>query len=157
MSQFAWVEMYEEIAAKLLDYENRQGELISLIQDMLSQGLKPISPNDRDKDGNQVLLQEIDPFTFFASFNRDITPKNRSEILAYLKQTWDLKAEVPTAFEGIPTTNNQSSWFFPYVASRKQEDIPNLWKLAWEAVTGEPEQLDQKLFDTCLQIKYSGI
>ena len=37
--------------------------------------LPVISLTDKDKKGNEVPLKAIDPFTFFASFNRKTTIK----------------------------------------------------------------------------------
>ena len=67
---FTWIPIYEEIARRILEFENRQDELLKLLRELRTEGLKVIQLNDRDADGKVIPLAEIDPFTFFASFNR---------------------------------------------------------------------------------------
>ena len=67
---FTWIPIYEEIAQKLLTFENRQAELLELLAKLRAEGLKVIQLNDRDASDKVIPLAEIDPLTFFASFNR---------------------------------------------------------------------------------------
>jgi 5-methylcytosine-specific restriction protein B len=152
---FTWMTMYAELAEKVLRYRDRQKELIDLIKEMDTSGLPVVSVEDK-KDGVAVPLGEIDPFTFFACFNRGQTVENKKAILARIKEKLGLHAPVPTDFAGLPVVNNMKSWFFPYVATRKMEDIPSLWSLATAAAKGGPETLDPALFDRCLQITSVG-
>ena len=147
---FTWMTMYAEIAEKVLTYRDRQKELIDLVKEMDSSGLPVVSVEDK-KDGVAVPLAEIDPFTFFACFNRGQTVENKKAILARIKEKLGLHAPIPTDFAGLPVVNNMKSWFFPYVATRKKDDIPSLWALAIAAAKGGPETLDPVLFDRCLQ------
>jgi 5-methylcytosine-specific restriction protein B len=64
---FTWIPIYSEIARRVLDYENRQGDLLTLLGELAHEGLKVISLVDKDASGNPIPLAEIDPFTFFAS------------------------------------------------------------------------------------------
>ena len=87
---FTWIPIYSEIAHKVLEFENRQGELLSLLGEMRSEGMKVILLNDRNAEGKVVPLAEIDPFTFFASFNRMSSVSGRQAILGKIKTTWNL-------------------------------------------------------------------
>ena len=63
---------------------------------------------------------------------------------------------MPSDFAGVPVINPQKSWFFPFVATRKKDDIPSLWQLAGQAVHGRPQELDKQLFNRCLLITSVG-
>ena len=91
---------------------DRQSELIKMLKELEAAGLPVISTVDKTESEKEVPLAAIDPFTFFASFNRAITKDNRSRILAYLKTEFHLQSEVPTDFYGIPVVDNRRAWFF---------------------------------------------
>ena len=76
--------------------------------------MKVILLNDRDAEGKVVPLAEIDPFTFFASFNRTSSVSGRQAILAKIKTAWKLSSPVPDDFDGIPIANAQNSWAFAF-------------------------------------------
>jgi 5-methylcytosine-specific restriction protein B len=110
---FDWIPLYKEIGVKLLEFENRQSDLIGLLRELREKGLSVVSLIDKTGHG-EIELAEIDPFTFFASFNRKQADDTRKQILSELKSRWALCAPVPTDFEGVPVVNNQQSWFFAY-------------------------------------------
>lgn len=154
---FTWIPLYSEIARKVLEYENRQGELLTLLETMRAQGMKVILLNDRDAKGQVTPLSEIDPFTFFASFNRTSSVSGRQAILTRIKAEWQLTAPVPDDFDGIPIANPQNSWAFAYLADRKQNDIPTLWKTARAGVENEWRTFDHTLFDEALNVSHMGL
>src|SRR5689334_18853269 len=104
---FTWTALYSELAKKLSNYEDRQSELINLLETIREQGYVVTPLKDKDASGNSFLVTEIDPFTFFGSFNRGVKDQSRLGILAELKKYFDCKAELPTDFSGIPILNNQ--------------------------------------------------
>ena len=73
-STFTWIPLYTELAGLLLDWEDRQDELIACLDKLRSEGVKVTPLNDKDKDGASFLIKEIDPFTFLGSFNRQTRP-----------------------------------------------------------------------------------
>ncbi|MGZ8501099.1 MAG: hypothetical protein ACXW5W_22855, partial [Candidatus Binatia bacterium] len=154
---FTWIPLYSEIARKVLEFENHQGELLSLLGQMRSDGLKVILLTDRDAGGKEIPLTEIDPFTFFASFNRTSSVSGRQAILAKIKAAWQLSAPVPTDFDGIPIANAQNSWAFGYLANRKANDIAILWRAAREAVEKKWQTYDRALFDEALSVSQMGL
>lgn len=135
---YDWVPFYEELATKLVEYRSKQPELIAFLKELRDDDLPVVPLNDMDKDKSRFLLEEICPFTFFASFNRQITPENRKTILAKVKNKFHIEAPVPSGFSGIPVVNNQNSWFFPYKYKRKADDIDRLWDLLAAAVGQDP-------------------
>jgi 5-methylcytosine-specific restriction protein B len=157
MTTHAWMPLYKELADKVLEYESKQLELIQIARELADADLPVGGLDDQDGQGKKIELKEIDPFSFFAIFNRYTTDENRAAILAALRKRWGLSSPVPTSFAGIPYVNNQSSWFFPYAKSRDPDDIPALWKLARQAVTSGRAGVDAAVFDRCLEIKMVGI
>lgn len=150
MSDFTWIPLYKEIAQKLLEFENRQSELIELLNQIRDKGLPIFVLTDKDSDGNSFPLENIDPFTFYSCFNRKLTDQNRKDILKEIKTLWNLSSDVPSDFSGIPLMNNQQAWFFSYKSHRKSEDIPILWKLFKEAIGSG---ITEFTFNDVLQIR----
>ena len=153
---FSWVAIYTELGKTVLEYRDRQADLIKMLNELQAQGIPVISTTDRDKNDKKFPLVEIDPFTFFASFNRHATQENRRTILKHLKTKLGVQSAIPADFDGIPIVNAQASWFFTYKGKRDPDDIPSLWKLAEAVVNGSPEDLDAKLYERCLQILKVG-
>lgn len=154
---FSWKPIYAELIKKLLPYRERQKDLIRMLKTIDGKGLKTISLTDTDASRSKKTLDVIDPFTFFANFNRGTTFENRRSILAEVKRELQLKSDLPSDFDGLPIVNPQQSWFFPYEYMRKSETIDDLWKLAESCVTSSPDQLDKKLFERCLKIYTVGV
>lgn len=154
---FSWLPIHKETAERLLQYENRQEELIALLRGMEDAGLNVVQLADKISETKEIPLQEIDPLTFMAVFNRPNTFKNRCDNWAYVKKAWNLKADVPRDVNGIPTISSLSAWFFPWKYRRSPDDIPSLWKLARAAVEGRWDEVDPQLFQTCLGIHTVGI
>ncbi len=149
---FSWVPIYEELATVLMAYEGRQGELIQLLAELNDAKIPALPLGDKTASGDATLTA-IDPFSFFASFNRGQTDENRRAVLARFKAHFGLAAEVPTDFHGIPVADKRSSWFFQYTVDRQPDEIPTLWALARQAVTGGRKAIDGATFDRCIRIK----
>ena len=147
---FTWIPLYEDLAARLLDYEHRQPELLAFLGTLKEAGLPMVRLVETDDD---VPLTEIDPFTFFAVFNRRVTEANRKEILTRMRAFLGGSAAIPEDFEGIPVADNMQSWFFPWAKERQADDVPSLWALARQAVSGGREAVTAATFDRCLGIK----
>ena len=150
--EFEWIPMYDELAQKLLDFEDRQDHLIAVLRELKENGHSVVSLEDRTSKGVSGPLLEIDPFTFFASFNRSGSFTKRSALLLDLKGALDLEADVPKAFDGVPIVYAQAAWFFGYQEDRQPDDIRSLWQLARLAVKGGLESVDPEVFNRCLRI-----
>jgi 5-methylcytosine-specific restriction protein B len=141
---FTWIPLYSELATKLAAWEDRQADLLSALEKLRQEGVKVTPFNDRDKAGKQVPLTEIDPFTFFGTFNRGTKDKERLAILSGVKSLLGASAAMPTDFDGIPILNNQRSWFVAYLAKRVRDDVATLWRVFRLALSDAP--LDDPLF-----------
>lgn len=153
MAHFTWIPLYEEIATKLAPYRDRQRELIGLLEDLRSKGLKGTPLSDRDESGRRFLMDEIDPFTFFGAFNRGITADKRIAILRELTGFFKCKSPLPSDFDGIPVLNNQRSWFIRYKADRGKADVATLWSVFGAALVDAPlaDPDFSKAFDAALE------
>ena len=111
---FTWIPIHEETAKKLLEFKDRSQELVEILAQMKEKGLTTTKITDQGADGSQFQLKEIDPFTFFANFNRGTTDDNRRSLWSVLKDDWQLKSAVPEDFDGVPLAAAMKSWLMPY-------------------------------------------
>ncbi|MBU1218354.1 AAA family ATPase [Myxococcota bacterium] len=128
-SNLEWIPFFEEIADKLLGYKNRRSELIKGLQAIGAKfdGFIPLM--DKTPDGKSVPLEDICPFTTMASLNRQLKLSNRIILSKQLADFLEVKTPVPRDFDGVPTVNNQNSWFFGRKGNRAEGDIDGLWDL----------------------------
>ena len=158
-SKFTWVPLYRELANRLADQEACQGELIALLEQIRADGFKVTPLTDQDDQGAHFLMTEIDPFTFYGTFNRGIRIDQRLGILAALKKHFGLQSNLPEDFDGIPILNNQRSWFIGYRSNRKIDDVARLWRVfrlaLGEKPLNDPEFLDA--FDKALEVACTNL
>ena len=155
---FTWKPIYAEIASKLLEFQFNNAALVELLIEMHREGLKALPYMDKDDEGAEFPLEEIDPFTFFANFNRGITDSNRQAILQFLKSKWELQSDVPADFSGLPLVNLQKSWLMSFKARRASDHVAKLWSLfAHVSSIKKAEELDTELFDSCLALRNVGL
>lgn len=149
---FTWIPIYKEIADKLLEFRTNRDELVDLLMKMENDNLKVISLNDRlNEDSKETIkIRDIDPFSFFANFNRSTTDKNRQAFLERLKQKWGLQKSIPSDFSGLPALTPQNAWFFAYTYHREPDAIDNLWVLYQQVMERNPRDVDADLFNKCL-------
>ncbi len=154
---FTWKSIYCEIADKLPQFESKNSELVQLMTKLHQRGLKVSSVSDEFPKGTKVPLDEIDPFSFLAIFNRGVTDENRIAILDALKVEWGLNSELPSDFNGIPLVNSQNSWFMPYKYKRTAEHVGTLWKFYKHVLSiSNSAALDASLFDECRALNRVG-
>jgi 5-methylcytosine-specific restriction protein B len=154
---FTWKPIYREVADKLPEFESKNGQLVQLMTKLHQRGLKVSSVSDENPKGTKVPLDEIDPFSFLAIFNRGVTDENRIAILDALKVEWNLQSELPIDFNGIPLVNSQNSWFMPYKYKRNAEHVGTLWKFYKHVLSiSDSNALDASLFDECRALNRVG-
>ncbi len=157
--QFTWIPLYSSIADKLAEWEERQDELLTFLKQLRSEGLKITPLMDKDEHGGSIDIQEIDPFTFFGVFNRQITDTNRAEIIKRVKSLFGAEGDIPTDFAGVPVLHNQRSWFISYQANRKPDDVARLWRVFRLAL--KPGALHnaefQSAFDEALHVRMTNL
>lgn len=112
---YSWIPAYEEIATKLLDYEDRQDELCGIVEDILGEH-----------------FDKMDPLTFFSMFNgkRKGNSDGRFGAVRTIIERFGLDVDVPTDFDGVPVTNPQRWQYW----DGKPDTIRHNWELFRAAV-----------------------
>lgn len=148
MAQFSWVPAFKAISDRICGYEERQSELVTLLQNIgVDKGL-----TDRLSDGQTGPLSEIDPFTFFSIFMKFGVEK-RQTLFASLIEKIGLDIAKPTDFDGVPTAQALKVWLFPYADERQPHMVADLWQLFHQARSGS---IDNNLFTRVLAIPHVG-
>ena len=89
-SNFNWAEFYMEFADKLLEYKDNRKELIDKIYNIYSTIDVNLAKLEGDDEGNPIKPYDIDPFTVFALFNKNITRENRLSIIEAIKEEFSI-------------------------------------------------------------------
>lgn len=129
--QFKWVSFYMEFATKLLEYKTDRSSLIGTLQKVYSNIGMKLPKLEKDN-----VPKDIDPFTIFGLFNKGITDAKRISILGGIKTLFEIEADVPDDFSGIPVLNNMMATFYAFEGGdrRKDDDIDNLWNAFESAI-----------------------
>lgn len=125
INQFDWVDFYKEFANTLLQYKNNREILVEKVEKIYELTGIDIPTLERNKQ-----LVDIDPFTIFGLFNKSsMTADNRNKIISTVANLFDIKAPIPTSFDGIPLLNNQNATYYYFIDERDEDDIDTLWGL----------------------------
>ncbi|OHO29716.1 AAA family ATPase [Staphylococcus sp. HMSC034C12] len=120
-----WAIFYKALAHKLLEYQNCRDQLIEKIQELYIN----TQINMPKLEINNEMI-DMDPFTVFGLFNKSsMTKKNRIKIIEEMAKLFDVKADIPQNFDGIPTVMNLRATFYNFKNDREAQDIENLWSL----------------------------
>ena len=129
MYDFAWIPFYTEFADKLLEYKDNRKKLVDKLVAVF-QAINIKFP----KMESEGLPTDMDPFTVFGLFNKGISDANRRLIIKGLAEEFDIRAEQPKSFPGIPLLNNLSAAFFLFREERGDDDVNKLWSLFESAI-----------------------
>ena len=152
---YDWIEVYQKIADRLLDFKTDRISLISLIKEAFSK--VNIKLPTLERKGTD--LYDICPFTFFGLFNKNLTDKNRKTIVQSLLRGLNIPLSCPESFAGIPVLNPQMATFYWFDGQRGEQDINNLWDIFEAAIkhadTPTPDTKERfiHLYNTCQQQK----
>lgn len=127
--QFDWTSFYHEFAQKLVAYKDNRLLLTKKVKEIYE--LSGISMPTLEKDNNLV---DIDPFTVFGLFNKNLRVENRIRILNAIVKLFDIGSKVPNSFDGIPVLNNLNATYYQFIDKRSEEDIEELWSLFLSAL-----------------------
>lgn len=126
---FEWIDFYTEFATKLLEFKDNREKLINKIYSIYDN--IGISVPKLEKDNE---ITDIDPFTVFGLFNKGITNNNRILILNGIASEFQISANVPDNFDGVPVLNNLKATFYSFIDERNDSDIDNIWGLFEAAI-----------------------
>lgn len=131
---YEWIPFYEELADKLLEYKNNRKELIEKIYSCCDENNIKLATLDVDNAHKHIVPFDIDPFTVFALFNKQISNENRIKMINTFKHEFSLSSKAPEYFDGTPVVNNLSATFYYFSDSRGDMDIDNLWEVYEAAI-----------------------
>ena len=142
-ADFSWTKFYREFSNKLIEYKDDRALLIDKIVSVF-QNINMKLPT-LESGG---LPTDIDPFTVFGLFNKSMTDINRARIAEGLALEFDIKANPPKTFEGIPLLNPLCATFYGFRGDRIDGDIDNLWSLYVAAIAYEesPTETNRNAF-----------
>ena len=149
---FTWIPFYKEFAQKLLEYKNRRQELVETIYSALGDtlndsGTSVVNYFKKDED---IKLTDTDPFSLFAIFNRTSNDSVRKKCIEILKNTFEIQAEIPSDFDGVPILNAKRSIFVDQDGSNIEESTSLLWNLYEKVINNEDFEQE---YDDALKIK----
>ncbi len=143
---FTWIPVYEQLAKHVLGYEDRQPELIAILEQI---GITHF--NDQDTDGNTVPLTEMDGLSFFCYLNK-YGDQKRLQFLQTLCRKWNV-TPLPEDVAGLPNVNAQKVWLFPVKHLRINNEIQRLW-IFYKALV--QDTITSQLFEDVLRINGVG-
>ena len=159
--KFTWIPFYEEMAQKLLAFKDNRKELIDLVYSLGPEYTDYIYDEQIDENGKvkkdekgkklRQRVNDIDPFSVMAIFNRKILDENRNAIVQKFKELLKIEAGLPEDYDSIPILMNlQSTLYWRETASA---EIPILWNIFEAAMNGNDNL--GNYFDEI--VKYKGI
>ena len=154
---FTCIPIHQETAQRLLEFRERQSDLLAILREMQQAGLMTIKLTDKASDGTEIPLAEIDPLTFLANFNRGLRRENRIALWRFLRERWKLSAPLPEDFEGVPIANLRKAWFMPWASERTSEHVSTLWDLFEQAMQGGRAGIRPETFNGCLNLHGLGM
>lgn len=138
IEKFTWVPFYKELASALLNYKDNRTELIKWIYDDLG-NVKSVGGNSLTKylhmrDNSPI--QDIDPFSVFAIFNRSLSWEKRFELIRKFKNHFNLNSDIPKDLNGIPVLDPRRAFFFSWDEDNHKV-ITDQWTLFEKVLKGE--------------------
>jgi len=95
LDEITWADFYMEFADKLLEYNDNRTGLINKLQNVFNNLNMKLPTLENDENGNTIVPFDIDPFTVFALFNKQISAENRMNITREIKNEFSLKNDSP--------------------------------------------------------------
>lgn len=135
-AKFTWIPFYEELASKLLTFKDDRKNLISIIKGLDYCYIKSIF------DKKDYPVEDIDPFSVFSIFNKKMNEDNRLVVADYFKDNFDIKADIPQDFCGVPVIMPLMALFFAREDASKA--IQPLWNLFEIAINYKKDEFIEK-------------
>lgn len=151
LMSFTWVPFYREVAARVLEYEDRQDELLAILCEIKAVGLPTISFVEKLPNNVVLPFAEIDPFTFISIFSSADIEDSKKKCL-WLKDKWKLQSPDVEDFEGRVSAeaHNPGFWALDEDEDWELESNRSLWQLASQAFAGDIDAIDAELFSHCI-------
>lgn len=142
---FSWVKTHKELVEYLATKQDDQKGLIALLKEV---GITMF--NDQDPKEETIELEEIDPFSFFCYIYKYGDEKRLAILQKIAKK---LGLSIPDDGSGMPSSNAQKVWLFPYKYDRVNNEIGRLWAIFISALD---ESITDEQFADVLNINSTG-
>lgn len=140
MDNFTWINVYNKIAHKMLEYKNKPKEFVELMcKTAEDAGMENVRTSRTYMDvvnGQTCMYDEIDPISFMNKFDMYSHAKRSKLIEAFQKNT-GMEIDIPKDYDGIPSTHSLSSSIVRWKDDRDSDDVSNIWELFEVALTGD--------------------
>jgi len=154
LNQFKWVPFFEEFSKKLLDYKERQSELLTILRKTGKEIENIISKIDNER-GKAI---SIDPFTLFSIFLAEYGSKahrdKRVLFLEVIKKEFNLASDIPNSFSGLSRIAHFRVWLSDITSTPLTLKNKILWELFEQA---HQDKIDDKLFNELIKLDNIGL
>lgn len=160
MNNFTWVEIYNKIAHKIMEYKEKPKEFVDLMYKCLEEAgvmNSEMKGSNLDRDGDKrCRYEEIDPISFMNRFDM-YSDNNRKKLIEVFERNTGMNIEIPKDFNGIPSTNPQASCVIRFKDEREKDDVKNIWDLFEIALEGNPNNKERFInaYDKVLSKPYA--
>lgn len=137
--QFDWVPFYTAFADKLRTFRSNRKALIEIICKVFETLDVPL-PTLENENGHAIVPVDVDPFTVFGLFNKQIKHERRIAICRAFIELLSMDVAAPSCFHGLPVLNNQKATFYYFLGDRQEDDIDQLWAFFEAALDYAAEQ-----------------
>lgn len=124
---YKWTDFYQELADKVLAHKSNRSLFIKKVEEAYKEAGQEYKFY---WDGHY--FTDMDPFTFFGSFNKGIKDERRIELAKAYKKVFEMEAEIPTEFAGVPVLSAMQAWFMD---DRQGEQMETYWNLLEVAIS----------------------
>lgn len=131
----AWAPINEAIAHALVPMRRNRRELVDALAWALEKSCMQFPLIESGED-----LDDICPFTFFASFSRPMPDERRARLMSCICEALGVEGDVPDAFPAYPTVEDRDARFFGR-GDAQMRHIEALWEL-FEAAACAPRQTE---------------
>ena len=153
---FTWIHVYGKIARQLINYRDRQQDLIVLLNDIHNKTrIRTVL-----QDAPYVIHKQIDPFSFFMNFNRaGLSDNERRTMIGEIQNSFSLSKELPDDFKGTFSSSTAQKWahYFHHINKENatcKNHVENLWEIASRALY---DKVSDALFAYCLEFPNVGV
>jgi hypothetical protein len=150
MGKFTWKPFFHELAEKLLGYKDRQEELKKLVLGSLDSGYTA-----HINSSSKYPPEDIDPFTVIGIINRYSLDSKKTEICQTFKKIFNMAADVPSDYVGVPQLNPQKSVFYwsDIPEAEREAHIQNLWRLLEAVMANQSNDVIAPIFNEVFEQK----
>ncbi|OOR83170.1 AAA family ATPase [Moraxella canis] len=147
--EFTWIPAFEKIFDWLAGFEDKQEDLVDILIEVgIDNGLQ-----DQLIKGEKSKVEVMDPFTFLSLLMKYQSVQKRIDCVNRLIDIAGLDTPHIQDLNGVPTSQPQSVWLFPYAYDRDPNTICLLWTLFKQS---RSSQVNPKTFNDALKIKSTG-